>query len=111
MGPSSVVVRPGVEGDLSDLTEVYNHYIIHTPITFDVEPYTVETRRAWFETFRETGPHRIFVAEQEERVVGYATSGCYRPRRAYDTTIETSVYLAPEATEHGIGSRLYAALF
>jgi len=111
MDQASVMVRPGEEGDLAGLTELYNYYILNTPITFDLEPYTVETRRPWFETFRKTGPHRILVATRDEKVLGYVSSGGFRSKRAYDTTIETSIYLAPEATGQGIGSQLYAALF
>jgi phosphinothricin acetyltransferase len=35
----------------------------------------------------------------------------WRPKAAYDTTVETTVYCAPEVVGKGIGSRLYAALF
>jgi len=44
-------------------------------------------------------------------VVGYVTSSRLRPKAAYATSIETSIYLAPEATGRGLGSELYAALF
>ena len=35
----------------------------------------------------------------------------FRTKRAYDTTIETTIYCAPEATGRGIGVLLYSALF
>ncbi len=44
-------------------------------------------------------------------MLGYADSHQFREKRAYDTTVETAVYCAPEATGRGIGRRLYAALF
>jgi phosphinothricin acetyltransferase len=44
-------------------------------------------------------------------VVGYATSSPYRPKAAYSTSVETSIYLAPDAGGRGIGSLLYTALF
>jgi len=34
-------VRPAVEADLAALTEIYNHYVLHTPITFDLHPFRV----------------------------------------------------------------------
>jgi phosphinothricin acetyltransferase len=43
--------------------------------------------------------------------VGYAGTTRFRPKPAYDTTVETSIYCAPEAVGKGIGSRLYSALF
>jgi len=42
---------------------------------------------------------------------GFAGGGQFRTRRAYDTTIETTIYCAPEATGRGIGTLLYRALF
>jgi L-amino acid N-acyltransferase YncA len=35
-----ILVRPGVRSDLARLTEIYNYYVVNTPVTFDVEPYT-----------------------------------------------------------------------
>src|ERR1700730_6959315 len=50
-GKPELVIRPAERGDLPQLTEIYNHYVIHTPVTFDLEPHTVEGRTAWFEQF------------------------------------------------------------
>ena len=38
-------IRPSSIEDLPRLTEIYNHYIINTPTTFDTEPFTVDHRR------------------------------------------------------------------
>lgn len=108
---SSAAVRPGRERDLAGIVEVINHYVLHTPITFDVDPFTVETRRPWFEQFADTGRYRLWVAAEGDRILGFAASLRYRAKAAYDTTVETSVYLHPEATGGGLGSRLYTALF
>jgi phosphinothricin acetyltransferase len=35
----------------------------------------------------------------------------YRPKAAYQTTVETSIYLSQDATGRGIETRLYTALF
>jgi len=35
----------------------------------------------------------------------------WRPKPAYDTTVETSIYCAPESVGQGLGGKLYAALF
>jgi phosphinothricin acetyltransferase len=104
-------IRPAAEGDLAPLTEIYNHYVVSTPITFDIEPYTVETRRPWFAQFAPQGRHRLLVAELDGTVVGYAGSHQFRTKAAYDTSVETTIYCAPGATARGIGSALYTALF
>ena len=110
-GPPAVAVRYAEARDLARLTEIYNHYVLTTPITFDLEPFTVEQRRGWLARFARTGRHRLFVAEEDGVLLGYAGSHEFRARKAYDTTVETTVYCAPEATGRGIGTLLYAALF
>jgi phosphinothricin acetyltransferase len=107
----SIFVRPAIRGDLARLTEIYNHYVIHTPITFDVEPYTVEGRETWFAQFAERGRYRLVVAEENGLVLGYAGTMRFRPKAAYETTVETTIYCAQEATGKGIGALLYSALF
>ena len=108
---SETRIRPAMRGDLARLTEIYNYYVIHTPVTFDVEPYTVERREVWWAQFGETGRHRLLVAEQNGIVMGYAGSTRFRPKMAYETTVETTIYCAPEAVGKGIGNGLYARLF
>jgi phosphinothricin acetyltransferase len=108
---SALCVRPAVRDDLPRLTEIYNHYIVNTPITFDIETYTVERRERWFSQFGERGRYRLVVAEENGLVLGYAGTTGFRPKAAYDTTVETTIYCAQEATGKGVGSLLYGELF
>jgi phosphinothricin acetyltransferase len=68
-------------------------------------------RRDWFGHYATVSPHRLFVASESERLVGFATSSPYRPRPAYETSAEMSVFLAPDTIGQGIGTALYQALF
>ena len=96
--------------DLGAINDIYDHYIAHTAITFDVEPRPMAWRREWFSKFEEHGPHRLLVARAGDRVVGYASSSPHRPRAAYDPSVETSVYLSNDRRGEGIGSALYETL-
>ena len=106
-----VCLRPAVRGDLARLTEIYNHYVVNTPITFDIETYTVEQRESWFSQFAEGGRYRLIVAEENGLVLGYAGTTRFRPKAAYETTVETTIYCAHDATRKGISALLYSALF
>ncbi|HEX4004444.1 MAG TPA: GNAT family N-acetyltransferase [Candidatus Acidoferrales bacterium] len=106
-----ITIRPAARADLPRLTEIYNHYVLHTPVTFDLEPYTVERREPWFAQFAPTGRYRLLVAEENGAVIGYAGTTRFRPKAAYETTVETTIYCEPGAVGKGIGSRLYGALF
>jgi phosphinothricin acetyltransferase len=109
---TGVTIRAAALGDLPRLTEIYNHYIEHTAITFDVAPYTVERRRdEWFSKFHESGRHRLLVAVDHTGVLAYAGTMQFRTKAAYETTVETTIYCAPEATGLGLGGTLYTALF
>jgi phosphinothricin acetyltransferase len=104
-------IRLANKTDLPRLTEIYNHYLIHTAITFDIEPYTVERRVSWFEQFGAAGRYRLVVAEDDSGIQGYAGTTRFRVKAAYDTTVETTIYCAPDAMHKGIGSALYTVLF
>ncbi|HSM84996.1 MAG TPA: hypothetical protein VLT16_02535 [Candidatus Limnocylindrales bacterium] len=69
---ADILIRPALPGDLPRLTEIYNHYVVNSPVTFDLEPYTVGCRKPWFEQFAGAGRHRLLVAEEDGMVIGYA---------------------------------------
>ena len=104
-------IRDASLADLPALTDIINHYIVHTPITFDMQPYTVETRRHWFDEHAPQGKYRLLVAEEAGRITGYATTSQWRPKAAYGTTVESSIYCRHDACGRGIGTALYRALF
>jgi phosphinothricin acetyltransferase len=108
---ADVRVRAATEDDLEPLNDVYNHYVRETHVTFDLEPVTMEKRREWFSHYGSDGPHRLLVAEAAEKVIGFASSSRFRPKPGYDTSVETSVYIAPDSVGRGAGKRLYEALF
>jgi len=105
-----MLIRPGESGDLARLVEIYNYYITETHFTFDMEPFAVGGRTQWFNQFSESGPYRMLVAERDDAVVGYASSTRFKPKAAYSTSVETSVYLDHGQMGQGIGVALYAAL-
>jgi phosphinothricin acetyltransferase len=108
---ATVHIRPAIRDDLPRLTEIYNHYVVHSPVTFDLEPYTVERRLPWFAQFGSTGRYRLLVAEESGVVLGYAGTTRFRMKPAYDPTVETTIYCASDNTRRGLGSSLYSALF
>lgn len=111
MGEDPVEIRHAAIGDLHQLNDLYNHYVLHSHATFDVRPITMAERVEWFRHYREMGRHRILVAAAGDRVLGFATTSPYRLREAYETSVETTVYVARDATGRGLGSSLYAELF
>ena len=107
----NVTIRHAAASDLHALTDIYNHYIVHTPFTFDLVPKTMQQRAHWMQQFSAEGPHQLLVAVCEEAVIGYASSDSFRNKEAYQTSVETSVYLDHRQTRAGVGTPLYNALF
>lgn len=106
-----ITLRLATIDDLPGLVDIHNYYVRNTHTTFDVEPYTVEARRPWFDEHNDGKRYRIMIAEAGGVILGLACSGRFRTRAAYDTTVETSVYCRPQAVGRGLGTRLYQALF
>jgi phosphinothricin acetyltransferase len=105
------VVRAATADDLEAINEIYNHYVAESHCTFDDKPLSMEARREWFSQFAARGPHRVLVALDRDRVIAYASSARVRPKPGYTTSVETTIYVAPDAVGAGAGSRLYDALF
>jgi phosphinothricin acetyltransferase len=106
-----VKIRAAAREDIARIVEIYNYYVINTPITFDLQPFTPEQRLKWFEEHAGTKRHRLLVAETSGQVVGYAGTGQFRDKAAYDTSVETTIYCAHDALGRGVGSMLYRRLF
>jgi phosphinothricin acetyltransferase len=108
--PAAIEIRPARPEDLPALVRIYNHYVADTHITFDTEAFAVEARRPWLESFAATGPHRLLVAAAADGPVGYASSTRLRPKPAYARSVETTIYLTPDAVGRGLGRALYGHL-
>ncbi len=108
---ANLTIRPGALEDLPRLTEIHNHYVLNTHITFDVCAYKPEERVGWFHEHSDGHRYRLLVAEEQAQVLGYVATGRFRAKQSYDTTVEASIGCAPDAVSKGVGSKLYAALF
>jgi phosphinothricin acetyltransferase len=90
------------------MAAIYNHYITNTTVTFELEAVSAAEMRSRLE--RLGGRFPWLVAVREGEVVGYAYAGMLKDRRAYDRSVETSVYMATGSRQQGLGSELYTAL-
>jgi len=106
----AVDLRHIQQSDLPELLDIYNHYVLTTPITFDIEPKTLAQRQEWLDSFAPTGRYQCFVAVDENKPIGWACSAKFKEKAAYATSVEMSVYLAPLAQGKGLGRGLYQTL-
>jgi phosphinothricin acetyltransferase len=111
MSHAKFTVRPAAERDLEAINDIYNEYVKESHVTFDLEPISANARREWFSHYAPTGRYRLLVAISGRNVVGYTTSSRFRPKPGYETSVETSVYLAADVVGRGAGTKLYTELF
>lgn len=108
---NQISIRRAEQRDLPALLAIYNHYVVHTHVTFDLEPRTLKQRQEWFDSFADTGRYQCFVAVKGGAAIGWACSMKFKDKAAYETSVETSIYLAPGESDQGHGTRLYETLF
>ena len=104
------IIRMATEQDWPAILDLYNHYVRTTPFTFDLEDQTLANRAAWLASFGKNPRHHLMVACRNDVVSAFAASSAFRPKRAYDTSVEVSLYCRPDCTGQGIGKRLYTEL-
>lgn len=103
-----MIIRIAEETDAPELLKIYAPYVEKTAITFE---YTVPSLEEFTGRIRETlEKYPYIVAEQEGEILGYAYTGPFGKRAAYQWAAETSIYLKETRRQMGIGRKLYEAL-
>jgi len=103
-------LRPAGAADLAAIIEIYNHYVAHSHCTFDVTIFDSTSRAGWWRQF-DGARRQCWVAAHGHDVLGYACSTEFKPKPAYETSVEVSVYLHPDHAGRGLGRALYERLF
>ncbi len=104
-----MIIRVTEEKDIPACREIYNHEVLHGLATFDTEPKSMEERKAWFDAHNRDH-HPLLTAEIDSQVAGYASLSTYRPRTAYNGTVELSVYVSEAFRRHGVARALVKEL-
>src|SRR5687768_4753321 len=101
-----ISIRPATLDDAAAICAIYNPYVADTTISFEEEAVAAADMARRIADVHETGLPWL-VAQDGERVLGYAYATKWRARPAYRTSVESSVYTGPEAGGRGIGTLLY----
>lgn len=95
--------------DAASMLEIYRPYVQETPISFETEcPSNEEFQRRVLER---SGKYPWLVCEVDGEIVGYAYAGAFHARRAYQWSVESTVYIKEGCHRRGIGRDLYENLF
>ncbi|WP_066377804.1 MULTISPECIES: GNAT family N-acetyltransferase, partial [unclassified Anabaena] len=102
-----MTIRHANETDLSAIVAIYNAAIPTRLATADLEPVSVESRRAWFQG-RVANKRPLWVIEQQGVIAGWLSFQSFYGRPAYHATAEISIYIAPAFHQRGLGKQLLA---
>ncbi len=103
-----ISIRQATEFDLVEINEIYNEAVVDSTASFDLEPQPIELRQEWFNQHDDR--FVVMVAEMDEQVEAWASLTRWSPRRGYDATAESSVYVRRQSWRRGIGRQLQTAL-
>jgi phosphinothricin acetyltransferase len=104
-----VTIRKSEIEDLTGILRIYNDVILHTTAVYEYEPHTLEMRRAWYEAKQKDG-YPVYVATEDEQIVGFSSIGPFRAWAAYKYSVENSVYVSVDSRGRGIGKMLLQPL-
>lgn len=99
-------IRYATIDDASQILDIYRPIVETTPISFETEiptateiQHRIKTKQLWL------------VCEKDNLILGYTYAGLYRARKAYQWSVEVSVYVHHDYYKHRIGKALYTSLF
>ena len=101
-------VRLATVDDADAIRRIYNHEVLHTTHTFDIEPRSHADQVAWLR--EREGAFAVIVSVTGGIVSGFASLSPYRPRAAYRTSVESSVYVDASQRGRGLGKLLMVEL-
>lgn len=104
------MVRDATPSDASSICEIYNHYVLHTHSTFEMDPISEQEMAKRVSHVQNELKLPWLIFEMKDQIMGYAYATQWKPRKAYARTVESTVYLSPDSFGKGIGSIIYREL-
>ena len=105
----NIQIIDATEQMAGDLLAIYSPYVEKTAITFDLTPPDRGTFAAHIRSVQ-AKKFPWLVLKVEDEIVGYAYADTFKNRRAYDRSVEVSIYIAEGYHQSGLGRMLYEAL-
>ncbi len=101
-------IRLATRADAEAIAAIYNHEATRQRTVFDVRPRSLAEQQEWLA--ERSGVHSVIVAVLDGEVVGFASLSQYRPRPAYNTSVESSIFVRRDCQRRGIGRALLEQL-
>jgi phosphinothricin acetyltransferase len=106
MAEEAFILRDATEADLPAIVAIYNTTIPGRMVTADLEPVTVDSRRAWFAAHQQPSRPLWVLSDSTGTVRAWLSFDTFYPRAAYDGTAMIAIYVDPACRRAGHGRRL-----
>ena len=104
-------IRTAMVDDAEAINRIGNWYIENSAVNFDTEKWSLAKRIEWVRTFNlPDSPYKLLVGQDSGGIIGFACNTRFKPKGAYNTAAETTVYIAHDIKSVGRGGQLYGAL-
>lgn len=101
-------IEPVKIEDAKELLSIYAPYVQDTAISFE---YEVPSLAEFEDRIRNISSALPYIkAVEAGEILGYAYAGKFKNRKAYDWSVEVTVYVRKDSRKSGIGKLLYHAL-
>ena len=101
-------IEPVKIEDAKELLSIYAPYVQDTAISFE---YEVPSLAEFEDRIRNISSALPYIkAVEAGEILGYAYAGKFKNRKAYDWSVEVTVYVRKDFRKSGIGKLLYHAL-
>ncbi|MES3007539.1 MAG: N-acetyltransferase family protein [Pseudomonadota bacterium] len=104
------MIRSARPDDIQRITDIYNHYVLNSTITFEEVPVSPMEMSARLQGIESRGLPWL-VTEENGIITGFAYASTWKARHAYRFTVEITIYLSEDSISTGRGSDLYKSLF
>ena len=103
------MIRLAEERDAEAIQRIYSPFVLHTAVSFEIEPPSVDEMRSRIVQTLTRLPW--LVCERDDKVIGYVYASPHRERPGYAWSVDVAVYIHEGSRRHGVGRALYTSLF
>ncbi|PRS40453.1 GNAT family N-acetyltransferase [Bacillus sp. RJGP41] len=103
-----MIIREAIEADLDSVKDIYNQGIEDRIATLETETKDQAYMEERFA--KHIGRYKLIVAEQDGKIVGWASLNQYNSRNAYKGVADLSVYISRDHRGKGIGGLLLQSI-
>lgn len=109
-----IKIRKGNEGDVQEITRIWNEGIRSRLATLDQDEKTAEDRLNWIRSKNDKYPLWVVYDVNKENsqnrengtLLGFISLNQFNARKAYDNVVDFSLYVSSDSKRLGIGRRL-----